>query len=67
MACVHSIYLAGHSELPAARTHSIYLAGHSELQNNLLFYTCVAFNANFRVKLPVATDKIVSLNYDATG
>ena len=50
-----------------ACVHSIYLAGHSELQNNLLFYTCVAFNANFRVKLPVATDRIVSLNYDATG
>lgn len=33
----------------------------SELHNHLLFYTCVTFNANFRTKLPVATDKIVSI------
>ena len=38
-----------------------HLAGRSELHNHLLFYTCVTFNANFRTKLPVATDKIVSI------
>lgn len=38
-----------------------HLAGRSELHNHLLFYTCVTFNANFHTKLPVATDKIVSI------